>query len=60
MNTALAPEFNARSISIVVVLTLAGGADRPGNMQWLTVAGAKKKERADAAECRKVARQRKS
>lgn len=30
----------------------AGGAERPSNMQWLTVAGAKKKERLDAQACR--------
>lgn len=30
----------------------AGGADRPGNMQWQTVAAAKRKARLDAQACR--------
>jgi hypothetical protein len=31
----------------------AGGADHPENMQWQTVADAKKKDRLEALECRK-------
>ncbi len=30
----------------------AGGADHPSNMQWQTVAEAKKKDRLEAEECR--------
>jgi hypothetical protein len=36
----------------------AGGGERPGNLQWQTVAAARKKERVDAAECRKQTKQR--
>jgi hypothetical protein len=32
----------------------AGGADRPSNMQWQTVKEAKKKDRLEAAECRRL------
>ena len=31
----------------------AGGADRPSNMQWQTVAEAKKKDREEQKMCRK-------
>ena len=29
-----------------------GGADKPGNMQWLTVEAAEKKDKADADSCK--------
>jgi len=35
----------------------AGGADHPRNMQWQTVAAAKKKDRLEAEECRAHRRQ---
>jgi hypothetical protein len=34
----------------------AGGADRSNNMQWQTVADAKKKDRLEAQECRALRR----
>jgi hypothetical protein len=36
----------------------AGGRDHPSNMQWQTVAEAKKKDRLEAEECRAYRRQR--
>jgi len=38
----------------------AGGLDRPSNLQWLTVAGAKRKERLDAQACRAHRKQKRS
>lgn len=35
-----------------VVPLCAGGPDHPGNMLWQTVAEAKVKDRAEAAQCR--------
>jgi hypothetical protein len=36
----------------------AGGADRPSNLQWQTIAEAKKKDPLGAAECRALRRKR--
>lgn len=38
----------------------SGGADRPSNMQWQTVAEAKKKDRIEAEQCRAYRRQQKA
>lgn len=35
-----------------VVPLCAGGADRPGNMQWQSAADARIKDRAERAQCR--------
>jgi hypothetical protein len=41
-----------------IIPLCAGGADKPGNMQWQTVAEAKAKDKQEWAQCRRLRKNR--